>query len=121
MDDALLHTLFFFGGIAAFFIFIGYNIGYSEGLSDCNKNPSNVEYWKTKYNETQKENEFLKSQIVDVLVNSYAKNIVYSVTGLSKYRIICTSNYSSFLENSPDIKGILDSLCKPQELNPSPN
>jgi hypothetical protein len=59
MDEALFSTLLSLGAIIFVIGFIGYSIGQSN--CNCDKNPQNVEYWKAKYNEAQKENELLKN------------------------------------------------------------
>ncbi len=99
--------------IAAVFImgFIGYSIGQSN--FNCDKNTENVEYWKNKYIEEQEKNKLLQTQILEVLINSYAKKLVWSVSGLTPYKIICYTNYSN-LEMSKEFKEILDNLCKPK-------
>lgn len=110
MDEDQLLTLLFFGAIALGICFFG----YSFGQSNCDKNPESVEYWKNKYIEEQEKNKLLQTQILDVLINSYAKKLVWSVSGLTPYKIVCYTDYSKF-EMPQEFKEVLNNLCN---LNP---
>jgi len=107
MEDAIIFLI-----AAVFFIgFVGYSIGQSN--CNCDNNPANVEYWKIKYLEEQQKNELLENQILDVLINSYTKKLVWSVSGLGSYKMVCYTNYSN-LEIPQELKEMLDTLCKPK-------
>ena len=109
MEDAiiiLIIAVLIIGGI-------GYLIGQSN--YNCDKDPGAVEYWKNKYIEEQKKNELLTNQILDVLINSYTKKLVWSVSGLTPYKIVCYTDYSN-LEIPEELKNLLDNICSKPKL-----
>ena len=101
-------------------IFLIFLLGfiYGQSYNKCDTNPKNVEYWKSEYkglNESyqtcMQDKQVLQSNLFKLLVNSYGNKIIWNVSGLSSYKLVCPAREYVDIEIPKKLNELIDKVC----------
>ena len=97
-------------------LILGIIVGQS--YNKCDTNPNNVEYWKSKYNKLNQtyqtclqDKQVLQSNLFKLLVNSYGNKIIWNVSGLSSYKLVCPAREYVDIEIPKKLNELIDKGC----------